>query len=159
MYLPSDVQNMGIEVGMAWASAIAFTGAGLLALTVPQLIEALGPTKLLSLFAYVYLSTIWVHSVLFQISADLLRGLDAIALLCVWLVVPGTEQQIATMEEMNYVFGVTTRRHVTYQLEEVLPWYFNRYVRQLRLEDLAPLYRYSRLRDTTAAQAATGDTL
>ena len=47
-------EMMIIEVGMAWASAIAFTGAGLLALTVPQLINALGATRLLGLFAYVF---------------------------------------------------------------------------------------------------------
>ena len=40
-----------IEVGMAWASAVNFMGAGLLALTVPQLNQGLGQTKLLGLFA------------------------------------------------------------------------------------------------------------
>lgn len=86
------------------------------------------------------------------------RGLDAIALVFVWLFVPGTERQIATMEEMNYVFGVSTRRHVQYQLYEVLPWCFNRYIRRRKLEeleDLPPLYRYSRLRSTNAATEAT----
>lgn len=61
------------------------------------------------------------------------------------------------MEEMNYVFGVSTRRHVQYQLKEVFPYYFNRYIRRRKLEDLKdlpPLYRYSRLRNTTAAAAS-----
>ena len=40
-----------IEVGMAWGSAVTFFGAGLLALTVPQLISAIGQTALLCLFA------------------------------------------------------------------------------------------------------------
>ena len=36
---------------MAWASAVCWIGAGLLDLTVPQLIHALGITNLLGLFA------------------------------------------------------------------------------------------------------------
>lgn len=138
------------EVGMAWASAIAFIGAGLLALTVPQLINALGATRLLGLFAYVL-------PTLLQLTRNgclLIRGLDAIALLCVWLVVPGTEQQIATMEEMNYIFGVPTQRLLRYQLYEVLPWYFKTYIRRQTLKPLAPLYRYSKLMDTAQAKAA-----
>lgn len=68
----------------------------------------------------------------------------------VWLLVPGTERQISTMEEMNYVFGVTTKKHMHYQLKEVAPWYYSRYVRRQRVEDLAPLYRYAKLKDTAA---------
>ena len=40
-----------VEVGMAWGSAVTFFGAGLLALTVPQLINSIGQTALLGLFA------------------------------------------------------------------------------------------------------------
>lgn len=50
----SNVEHLVIEVGMAWASAVVFTGAGLVDLTVPQLIHALGQTRLLALFAYVF---------------------------------------------------------------------------------------------------------
>ncbi|KAL8969936.1 MAG: hypothetical protein Q9183_001756 [Haloplaca sp. 2 TL-2023] len=39
------------EVGMAWASAVCWTGAGILAFFVPSLIHALGQTRLLCLFA------------------------------------------------------------------------------------------------------------
>ncbi|KAL8783577.1 MAG: hypothetical protein Q9195_009349, partial [Heterodermia aff. obscurata] len=84
------------EVGMAWASGVCFMGAGILALTVPLLIHALGQTALMGLFA----------------------GLDTLALILVWLFVPGTERHIITMEEMNYVFGVATRKHMRYQRDE-----------------------------------------
>lgn len=60
----------------------------------------------------------------------------------VWLFVPGTERQIATMEEMNYVFGVSTWRHVIYQVKEVLPWCWKHYILR-RNVDLRPLYRWS----------------
>lgn len=85
-------------------------------------------------------------------STDLLmlcRGLDGLALILVWLFVPGTERQISTMEEMNYVFGVTTRRHMDYQLNQVAPWCYRHYVRRRRVEDVPPLYRYERARNTT----------
>ncbi|KAI4099508.1 MAG: hypothetical protein LQ339_005935 [Xanthoria mediterranea] len=87
------------EVGMAWASAVSWMGAGILDLCVPALIRELTPTGLLCLFA----------------------GTDALALCLVWLFVPGTERKQATMEEMNYVFGVATHRHMNYQTKEVAP--------------------------------------
>ncbi|KAH8593996.1 hypothetical protein B0O99DRAFT_652918 [Bisporella sp. PMI_857] len=87
------------EVGMSWACFWNFLLAGVLALTVPSLTYQIRHTALLGLFA----------------------GLDAIAFIAVWLLVPGTAK-VTTLEEMNYVFGVPTRRHVEYQTKEVLPW-------------------------------------
>ncbi|KAL6719777.1 hypothetical protein ACLMJK_001698 [Lecanora helva] len=118
------------EVGMAWGSAVTFFGAGILALVVPQLIHAIGQTALLGLFA----------------------GLDAIALFLVWLLVPGTEQQVSsiTMEEMNYVFGVATRTHVHYQVHEVAPWFFQHYFTGRKTDHLDPLYRYAKSRNDAA---------
>ena len=46
------------------------------------------------------------------------------------------------MEEMNYVFGVATRKHLNYQLKEVAPWCWEHYVRRQRGVDVAPLYRW-----------------
>ena len=51
------------------------------------------------------------------------------------------------MEEMNYVFGVTTRRHVDYQIKEVAPWFYHHYIRRRKVEDVPPLYRYVRSRE------------
>lgn len=82
------------------------------------------------------------------------RGLDALALCLVWLLVPGTERQIATMEEMNYVFGVSTRDHVKYQVKTVAPWCIDHYIRRRRGFDLIPLYRYVRAR---ARESADGE--
>ncbi|KAL8689183.1 MAG: hypothetical protein Q9218_005086 [Villophora microphyllina] len=115
------------EVGMAWSSAVCWLGAGILDLCVPALISKIHQTKVLCLFA----------------------GLDALALCLVWLFVPGTERQIATMEEMNYVFGVATRRHMQYQVKEVAPWCYDHYIRRRRGVDLAPLYRYASAKEET----------
>lgn len=92
----------------------------MLALTVPSLTKAIGQTGLLGLFA----------------------GLDALAFLLVWLFVPGTAE-VTTLEDMNYVFGVPTRRHVEYQLREVLPWWIGRLLGKKNKKP-APLYRWQR---------------
>lgn len=75
----------------------------------------------------------------------------------VWLFVPGTERQVATMEEMNYVFGVATRRHLNYQLTEVAPWCLDHYVRRRRGVDLEPLYRYALTTDNSNDSEQEGD--
>lgn len=76
-----------------------------------------------------------------------ISGLDTVALLLVWLFVPGTERHIITMEEMNYVFGVATRKHMRYQRDEVGPWFYHRYVRMRDVKDPEPLYHYARMSD------------
>ncbi|OCK80630.1 putative galactose-proton symport [Lepidopterella palustris CBS 459.81] len=111
------------EAGMSFAVFWNLLGAGILALIVPQLVHSLGHTGLLGLFA----------------------GFDALAFILVWLLVPGTVQ-VATLEEMNYIFGVPTRRHVEYQIKEVLPWFISRIL--LRpTPPLKPLYRWNRARE------------
>jgi len=154
MILDRGRHGLGFSCEFHGSRAVGFDGAAAHSGTRPN--KAAGIICVGFSFFYTYSGLLLLKSILTS-----RRGLDAIALVFVWLFVPGTERQIATMEEMNYVFGVSTRRHVQYQLTEVLPWYFNRYIRLQKLEDmkdLPPLYRYSRLRNTTAAAAtvATG---
>lgn len=51
--------------------------------------------------------------------------------------------EVAALEDMSYVFGVPTKRHVEYQIKEHLPWQFkrlrNRFLPSSRKEDLEPL--------------------
>lgn len=117
------------EAGMSFAVFWNLLGAGVLALIVPQLTYSLGHTGLLGLFA----------------------GLDAFAFALVWLLMPGTVQ-VATLEEMNYIFGVPTRRHIEYQLKEVLPWAFRHYILRKPTKRLAPLYRWNRAREDQQLQ-------
>lgn len=93
------------EVGMSLSCSVNFFLAGLLALSVPQLTSELGSTTVLGLFA----------------------GLDSLAIILVWLLVPGT-REVTTLEEMNYIFGVPMLRHIQYQLMEVLPWLAKKYI-------------------------------
>ena len=122
------------EAGMSFSCSVNYMFAGLLALTVPQLNHALGPTRLLGLFA----------------------GLDAFAAILVWLFVPGTVQ-ITTLEDMNYIFGVPTRRHIEYQIKDVLPWTLRHYTPGLYNNELAPLYSWNRERQVRELEHRDGN--
>jgi len=43
----------------------------------------------------------------------------------IFLWLPETKQR--TLEELDYVFAVPTRRHMAYQVGTVLPWFIKRY--------------------------------
>lgn len=58
------------------------------------------------------------------------------------------------MEEMNYVFGVSTRRHAQYQLKEVAPWCVDHYLKR-KDTDCPPLYRWARVTDGRNGNAST----
>ena len=112
------------EASMSLSCCVNFVLAGVLALTVPQLNHAIGPTRMIGMFA----------------------GLDAAAAILVWLFVPGTAE-VTTLEDMNYIFGVPTRRHLRYQVREVLPWAFKSIVPGFVAKPLNSLYTWNRWRD------------
>ncbi|KAL6851776.1 sugar transporter domain-containing protein [Trichoderma novae-zelandiae] len=92
------------EIGMSWAVATNNFWASVLSLTFPRMLTAMSATGAFSFYA----------------------GLNLIALALIFLFVPETKQK--TLEELDYVFSVSDRRHARYQLTEVLPWWFKRYV-------------------------------
>lgn len=47
-----------------------------------------------------------------------------------------------TLEELDYVFGVTTRRHASFQAFEMFPWWFRRWVLWRRGEPMPQLYHF-----------------
>lgn len=59
-------------------------------------------------------------------------ALNLIAFVMIFLFVPETKQR--SLEELDYVFAVTTRRHASYQLGTVAPWWIKRYI--FRRKDL-----------------------
>ena len=61
----------------------------------------------------------------------------------IYLWVPETKQR--TLEELDYIFAVPTSTHMRYQLFQVLPWWFNRYVLRRKVPDLEPLYKLDKL--------------
>ena len=60
-----------------------------------------------------------------------------------WVVVLFTlpETKALTLEELDFVFSISTTRHARYQLKNTI-WHFRRYVLfQRNLKPLAPLYK------------------
>ncbi|KAL7955893.1 sugar transporter domain-containing protein [Trichoderma compactum] len=92
------------EIGMSWAVATNNFWASVLSLTFPRMLTAMTATGAFSFYA----------------------GLNLVALALIFLFVPETKQK--TLEELDYVFSVSDRRHAQYQLTEVLPWWIKRYV-------------------------------
>lgn len=69
-----------------------------------------------------------------------------LAWILIFVFVPETTGK--TLEEINYIFGVPTWKHASYQLNEVLPWWVDanigRFIRpgKERVEKPRPLYRW-----------------
>lgn len=49
-----------------------------------------------------------------------------------------------TLEELDWVFGVPTRKFAKYQLTVTLPWWFKRYVFFQRHATREPLYEFEK---------------
>ncbi|KAL8819677.1 MAG: hypothetical protein Q9223_001948 [Gallowayella weberi] len=106
------------EVGMSWAVATCLFWAAVLSITFPRLLRAFKPTGAFAFYA----------------------GLNVTALVLIFLFVPETKQR--TLEELDYVFAVPTRTHVSYQVRKALPWWFKRYILRRKGARLEPLYKF-----------------
>ncbi|KAG9944492.1 MFS transporter, partial [Aureobasidium melanogenum] len=91
------------EIGMSWAVATNNFWAAVLSLTFPRMLQVMGPTGSFGFYA----------------------GLNIIALILIFLFLPETKQR--SLEELDHVFSFSTRRHASYQVTEVLPWWVKRY--------------------------------
>ncbi|TKA76777.1 hypothetical protein B0A49_05567 [Cryomyces minteri] len=109
------------EVGMSWAVATCLFWAAVLSLTWPRMVAAMTPTGTFGFYACL--------------------NLTAFAMIFFW--VPETKQR--TLEELDYVFAVPTRTHMSYQLTKALPYWINRYVKRDRTATLEPLYSFDKL--------------
>lgn len=66
-------------------------------------------------------------------------GMNFIALMLIFFFLPETKER--TLEELDYVFAVPTRRHAAFQAREAFPWWCRKYL-LLRKDEPAPqLYR------------------
>ncbi|KAF2853721.1 MFS general substrate transporter [Plenodomus tracheiphilus IPT5] len=143
------------EAGMSLAVFANLFGAGILALIVPQLVRALstdphddndlesGLSVLLGIFT----------------------GLCMVALILIFFFVPETSGATfgssdeaqglnhVSLEELNYIFDVKTRKHVSYQVAAMIPWawdmcvwrfqrMFGRKKKDDRPEDPYPFYSW-----------------
>ena len=67
-------------------------------------------------------------------------GLNVVAFFLIFFFLPETKQR--TLEELDYVFGVTTRRHAQFQTTEQFPWWFRKYILFRKGENEPQLYHF-----------------
>lgn len=103
------------EIGMSSAVAVTNIWASALSLTFPQLLSVLGSQGAFTLYAV----------------------LNVAALLLVFLFVP--ETSLKTLDELDGVFSIGTRRFIRYQVTEYLPWWTGRYILRQKKAELRPL--------------------
>ncbi|KAL5357683.1 hypothetical protein BJX96DRAFT_145013 [Aspergillus floccosus] len=111
------------EVGMSWAVATCLGWAAVLSITFPRMLDVMTPTGAFGFYA----------------------GLNVTALVMIFFWVPETKQR--TLEELDYIFAVPTRMHMSYQLKKALPYWVNRYIFR-RNVTLEPLYKFDHLGNT-----------
>ena len=99
------------EIGMGVAVATNFFFTAVLTIFYPHIVASFndaqsGDARALAIFA----------------------GFNLVAFILVFLWVPETAER--TLEEISQVFGMTSREHIKYQFQKVLPWVWRRYVRR-----------------------------
>lgn len=121
------------EVGMSWAVATCLFWAAVLSLTWPRMVAVMSPPGAFGFYT----------------------GLNVIAFCMILLWVPETKQR--TLEELDYVFAVPTRKHINYQLTKAVPYWFKRYVFQNKSATLEPLYKFDHVQSEAArSKSITG---
>ncbi|ODN80979.1 hypothetical protein L202_03089 [Cryptococcus amylolentus CBS 6039] len=103
------------EVGMSWAVATCLFWAAVLSLTWPRMVGAMTSTGAFCFYA----------------------GLNMIAFVLIFFFLPETKQ--LTLEELDYVFGVPTATHASYQAKVWAPWFIKSKILRKKVE-LEPLY-------------------
>jgi len=66
--------------------------------------------------------------------------LNVTAFVMIFFWVPETKQR--TLEELDYIFAVPTRTHMSYQATQVLPWWIKRYVFMRKGQACPALYHF-----------------
>lgn len=70
-------------------------------------------------------------------------GQNVIAFIMIFFLLPKTKQ--LTLEELDFVFGVPTKKHASYQLNTRLPWWFEKWVMRRANEPIGPLYHLDKI--------------
>jgi len=103
------------DVGMSWATATTWCFNFILSFTWPHLLTAFKPQGAFAWYG-AWCIILWFLILLF---------------------VP--ETKALTLEELDQVFGVSTRKHMSYQLKNAF-WHFKVWVLRQKLEPLPPFY-------------------
>lgn len=67
-------------------------------------------------------------------------GMNVCAFLMIFFFVPETKQR--TLEELDYVFAISSGKFIRYQTGTWLPWFIKRYVFFRKEVELKPLYDF-----------------
>lgn len=78
-------------------------------------------------------------------------ALNMVAFVMILLWVPETKQR--TLEELDYVFAVPTRKHINYQATKAVPFFFKR-VRFNKSAKLEPLYTFDHVASDATRSAS-----
>ncbi|KAE8446528.1 hypothetical protein EG329_011860 [Mollisiaceae sp. DMI_Dod_QoI] len=104
------------EIGAASSIFVNNALSSILGLTFPSLLAGITPTGAFGFYA----------------------GLNMLAFVIIFFFLPETKQR--TLEELDYIFGVPTRRHAAYYGGTWLPWAVKRYLLFQGKARLEPLY-------------------
>ncbi|KAH8816984.1 hypothetical protein F5884DRAFT_241499 [Xylogone sp. PMI_703] len=107
------------EMGNSWAISVTFALASALSLTFPLMLNRFTPTGAFGFYA----------------------GMNVLVFILVFLFVPDTSRY--TLEELDYIFAVPSRKFISYQVKKALPWAWKRYVLFERNAKLEPLFRFN----------------
>ena len=121
------------EVGMSWAVATNNFWAAILSMSLPRLLAIFTPTGVFGFYA----------------------GLNVVAFFLIFFFLPETKQR--TLEELDYVFGVTTRRHVQFQSTEQFPWWFRKWILFRKGEPEPQLYHFEDTAVFPSRQSVSGE--
>ena len=129
-------------VGMSFAVFTNLFGAGLLTLFVPALTNAIGHAGLLGIFAALNVLAFILVFFFARETAGAALGVS-----------PGS-MTFMSLEELNYIFGVSTMKHIHYQMSFVVPWAWRYYIRRDETcpEHPEKLYTWARQESQPAQQ-------
>lgn len=121
--------------GMSFAVFVNLFGAGLLTLFVPSLTNAIGHAGLLGIFAALnVLAFVLVFFFVRETAGAAIGG--------------GTGAMFSvSLEELNYIFEVTTKKHRDYQVHLMVPWFFSNLRKLVMFQEVEPpekCYNWSR---------------
>lgn len=117
------------EVGMGWAVATCLFWAAVLSISFPAILQSFGNVGAFCFYA----------------------GLNVAAFVMIFFFVPETKQR--TLEELDYIFAVPSRKFMSYQINKAAPYWFKRWILWQRNAQLEPLYELDKTIDFGAGEA------
>lgn len=103
---------------MSWAVATCLFWAAVLSITFPRMLQVLAPVGAFCFYA----------------------GLNVVALVMLFSFMPETKQR--TLEELDYIFAISTRKFMSHQYGTVLPWWFKTWILRRKLGPCPSLWTF-----------------